>query len=294
MTKQVSLGVRQSGIILPVASILALKQVTASMKATSKYKQILSSVREVGIIEPLIVFPQGKQSETYLLLDGHIRLEILRQLGITHVRCLISTDDETYTYNKRVSHMPPIQEHFMILKAIKGGASEERIAMVLNIDVGRIRQKRDLLDGICREAAEILKNRHMSPNAFSLLKKMNPMRQIEVAELLVASNNFSMPYIKALLVATHPEMLVDPEKHRVVEGLTPEQVAKMEQEMEGLQRDLKLVEESHGNEFLNLVLARAYLAKLFANVRVVRYISEHYPDVFSELQTISQKTALEN
>lgn len=53
----------------------------------------------------------------------------------------------------------------MILKAIKSGVSEERIAKVLNVDVASIRQKRDLLEGICKEAAEILKTRQMSPLA---------------------------------------------------------------------------------------------------------------------------------
>ncbi len=64
------------------------------------------------------------------------------------------------------------------------------------------------------------------------------MRQIEVAELLAATTNFSVPYVKALLAATRPDMLVDPDKHKGVDGLTPEQIAKMEKEMEDLQREL--------------------------------------------------------
>src|SRR5215469_10007666 len=55
----------------------------------------------------------------------------------------------------------------------------------------------------------------------------------------------------------------NPDKHKVVEGLTPEQLAKMEKEMEALQRDLKIVEDSHGNQVLNLALVRHYLSKLF-------------------------------
>jgi len=256
----------------------------------------LASVREIGIIEPLIVFPQKDTSETstYLLLDGHIRLEVLKQIGETHARCLVSADDEAFTYNKRVNRMATIQEHVMILKAIRSGVSEERIAKVLNVDVASIRQKRDLLNGICKEAAEVLKNKHMAPAAFSLLKKMKPMRQIEVAELLVASGNFSKPYVKALLAATHLDMLLDPDKHKVVQGLTPEQVTKMEQEMDALQRDLKVVEESHGDSVLNLVLACGYLEKVFNNARVTRYLTQHHADIFGELQTIAAGSSLEN
>jgi hypothetical protein len=37
----------------------------------------------------------------------------------------------------------------MILKAIERGVLEERIAKALNVDVGSIKRKRRLLDGIC-------------------------------------------------------------------------------------------------------------------------------------------------
>src|SRR6266568_2979041 len=206
MPKQVPIAFDPQGMIVPITSILPLKHVKTSIRSSQKYQQVLASVREVGIIEPLIVFPQNGKSDSFLLLDGHIRLEVLRQLGETHARCLIATDDETYTYNRRVNRMAPIQEHNMILKATKHGVSEERIAKVLRVDVATIRQKRDLLNGICKEAVEILKNRHVSLGVFSLLRKLKPMRQIEVGELLVATGNFSVPYAKALLAATPPDM----------------------------------------------------------------------------------------
>lgn len=294
MAKQVCLAFDPQGILVPTQNILPLKQLKSSLRNTLKYQQVLASVREVGVIEPLIVFPHKSESTRYLLLDGHIRWEVLKEIGESHARCLISTDDETFTYNKRVNRMATIQEHTMILKATRNGVSEERIAKVLKVDVASIRQKRDLLNGICKEAAEMLKNKHISIGVFSFLRKMKPMRQIEVAELLMTTGNYSVPYVKALLAATHPEMLIDPDKQKVVEGLTPEQVAKMEKEMEALQRDLKQVEESHGNQVLNLVLACGYLTKLFANVRVARYLDQHHGEIFRELQAIAEGSALEN
>lgn len=293
MAKQVRVGFDPRGVVIAVGALLPMKQLKPAMKVSQKYQQILSSVREVGIIEPLIVFPQAGKCGTYMLLDGHLRFEALKELGQSQVRCLVATDDEAYTYNKRVNRIATVQEHVMILKAIKSGVSEERIAKVLNVDVASIRQKRDLLDGICKEAAEILKTRHMSALVFSLLKKMKPMRQIEVAELLMTASNFSVPYTKALLAATRPEMLVEPEKQKTIDGLTPEQAVKMQNEMEVLQRDLKLIEESHGNEVLNLVLARGYLGKLIGNARIVRYLNQNHADIFHELQVISDSSSLD-
>ena len=293
MGKGVHVGFESEGLMIPLMDLLPLKQAKLNHKSNAKYQKVMSSVRELGVIEPLAVFPQNDTGK-YLLLDGHLRFEALKELGHTHAPCLISTDDEAYTYNRRVNKISPIQEHAMILKAIKSGISEERIATVLHVDIAAIRQKRDLLNGICKEAAEILKTKHLAPNVFPVLKKMKPMRQIEVAELLLTANNFSVPYTKALLSATQPDMLVEPEKHKTVDGLTPEQMARMTKEMETLQRDLKAVEESHGNQVLNLILARGYLTKLFSNDRVMRYLSQRHADLFHELQTVLEGSSLGN
>jgi len=294
MTKQISMGFDPNGLLVPIANILPLKQFKPSLKATRKFQQVLASVQELGIVEPLIVFPQKGKAGSYFLLDGHVRLEVLKQMGSTHARCLISTDDESYTYDKRVNRISTIQEHLMILKAIRSGISEERIAKVLNVDIAKIREKRDLLRGICKEAAEILKNRQIAPRAFSHIRKMKPLRQIEVAELLSTANNFEIPYVKALLAATSSRMLINPDKSEIMQGLTAEQVAKMEKEMEGLQVDLKTIEATYGTEVLNLVLARAYVAKLLGNARIFRYLGLHHVDTLKELQRVSEGSSLTN
>jgi ParB-like chromosome segregation protein Spo0J len=96
MTKRVSIAFEPQGMIVPVTQILPLKQIKPSMVSTQKYQQVLSSVLEVGIIEPLIIFPENGRPNSFLLLDGHVRLAVLKQIGETQARCLIATDDETY------------------------------------------------------------------------------------------------------------------------------------------------------------------------------------------------------
>ena len=47
------------------------------------------------------------------------------------------------------------------------------------------------------------------------------MRQIEMAELMVAANNFSTSYAKCLLAATPQEHLLESNKPKEVRGLAP-------------------------------------------------------------------------
>jgi ParB-like chromosome segregation protein Spo0J len=134
-----------------------LRVIGPTAKASRKYTQIAASIREVGIVEPPVVAPDRGTRGKHLRLDGHLRIEILKDNGEIEVVCLVSTDDEAFTYNKRISRIAILQEHKMIVKAIERGVSEQRIAKALDVDVPSLRAKVRLLKGICPEVAEMLR-----------------------------------------------------------------------------------------------------------------------------------------
>lgn len=272
---------------LKLTDIQPLHIVNASAKASPKYKQVLSSVREVGLVEPPVVARDKDAVGKYLLLDGHMRIEILRELDVADVECLIATSDEAFTYNKRISRLSTIQEHLMILKAIERGVSEERIAQVLNINVAQIRLKRRLLKGICPEVVELLKDKFVPMHTFAELRKMVEVRQVEAAQLMIAMNKFSINYAKSLVGATPQSQLVDTAQPKKVAGLTDAQMALMEQESAILDREFRLIEESYGTDNLDLVVATRYVGRLLENVRVVRYMAQHFPELLAEFQRIA-------
>jgi ParB-like chromosome segregation protein Spo0J len=209
-TSTVTMAFEESALRIVIADIQPLKLVSNEVRKTPKYSQIAVSIREVGIVEPPVVARDRDDPGKYLLLDGHLRIDILKNMGETDAVCLVSTDDEAFTYNKRVNRIAMIQEHRMILKAVERGVPEERIAKALNVDVQTIRRKRNLLDGICAEAAEILKDKLIAIQTFTELKKMVPLRQLEAAELMVAMNKYTISYAKSLLAATPQAHLVVP------------------------------------------------------------------------------------
>ncbi len=101
------------------------------------------------------------------------------------------------------------------------------------------------------------------------------MRQVEVAELMIAMDNYSVSYSKALLVATPQDQLVESEKPKSFKGISAEQIARMETEMAKLQGEMKLIEDSYGPDHLDLVLARGYLVSLLENEGVSRYLAQN-------------------
>lgn len=279
-------------LTLPLNSILPLKQVSDGTRKSSKYRRIASSIAEVGIIEPIVVAAQ-RDSEQYLLLDGHLRYSVLTERGDTQTQCLVSDDDEAFTYNKRVNRLSTVQEHFMLVRALEKGVSEEKLAKTLDVDVAFIKRRKTLLAGIAPEVVELFKDRQISPVTFETLRKMKPLRQIEAAELMASTANFSASYAQALLAGTKQTDLARPERAKNIRGVTPEQMARMEREMESLQQEFKAVDATYADDMLALVISVGYLGKLIANKRVERYLSQNHGEVLGQFKAIIAAASLD-
>jgi ParB-like chromosome segregation protein Spo0J len=95
----VKMAFEEAKIRIAITQIQPLKLVSAAIKSTPKYAQIAASIREVGVVEPPVVARDHSDPGKYLLLDGHLRIDVLKEIGETDVSCLVSTDDEAFTYN---------------------------------------------------------------------------------------------------------------------------------------------------------------------------------------------------
>lgn len=278
-------------VLLPIASILPVRSLRKTVKSSHKYRQIAASIREVGLVEPPVVARDAKQPGTFLLLDGHLRIEILKDLGATEVECLVSTDDEAFTYNKRISRLAAVQEHKMMLRAIERGVSEEKIAKALDINIQSVQRKVRMLDGICEEAVSLLKDKSCPMAVFEILRRMKPLRQIEAAELLINANNYSVSYASAILIGTPQTQLVEADKPKRLKGMTPEAIARMERELGRLQEAITSIQDSYGKDHLQLTVVKGYLTRLLGNARVVRYLIQHRSEFMAEFQTIAEMTS---
>lgn len=290
---KVELGFIPEPLTVALNNLLPSRKTPAGLITSRKYRQILASITEIGLIEPLSVTPANAGTEQHLLLDGHIRLIALRELGHIEAPCLIAKDDESYTYNTRINRISTIQEHYMIRRAIDRGVSPSRLAITLGIDVSSIHKKATLLEGVCEEVIELLKDRQFTTNVSRVLRQMKPIRQVECVELMISANNLTTSYADALLAATPAEMLVEGKKPKKRAGVTQEQMSRMEREMANVQGQYKLVEQTYGQDVLNLVLARGYLAKLLENKAVVRYLKQLHPEVLEQFESIVETTSLE-
>jgi len=281
-------------LVLPLGRLLPSRIISKDLQQGRKFAQIRASMLEIGLIEPLVVAPAPSQEGCYTVLDGHIRLQVARELELPSLLCLSAKDDEAYTYNKRVSRLATVQEHYMILRALERGVPEERLAKALDVNVDAIRRRRDLLNGICPEVVEMLKNANFAAEIMRLLRRMKPARQIECVELMLSLNNFSISYASALLAATPTSQLSEPEKPKRLRGLTGEQIRRMEEEMSLVESRFKSIEQSYNSNVMHLVLARGYLGKLLGNAAVASWLQRHQPELHDEFRGIVATHSLDD
>lgn len=278
-------------VTLRLDQILPIRQVKPNEPAFGKYQSIMASIREIGIVEPLMVHPQKGAKDLYVLLDGHMRLKALAELGKTEAPCLIATSEDAFTYNDKVSRVAPIQENRMIMKAIEQGVTPEQIAKALHVDVDRIRRGMNLLEGIHPDVVEMLKDKPITDSALRVFKKVKQMRQLDFAHLMVSMGNYTRGYAQAMLLATHADMLVKP-KAQKVKGLKAEDLAQMEKEMETLERDFRAHQDSYGENVLSLNVVQRYVKRLVENTAAKKFLNKRYPEILEELNDLVAMEAL--
>ena len=284
---------------IPLDELMPSKKVPDGVVTTRKFRQIVSSIREIGLIEPLSVIKPDQNAPGFLLLDGNLRVLALKELGQDTAPCLIAKDFETYTYNHRVNRLSTVQEHYMLRRAIDKGVSKERLARAFSVNLSTINSRVNLLHGICPRAVELLQDHQFTPDVTRHLRKMKAARQIEAVELMIAANTITAAHADALLKATPPEQRTDyaPPKPDEPKGDPLQQIVKLEREMSQVQVKYKQAEESYGSELLNLVVAKGYLKKVLENEAVHAYVGRHAPEILEHfelvLNTVSMEEAVE-
>jgi hypothetical protein len=272
---------------LLLEDILPVRQTTEAKKSANRYETILASLKVVGLVEPLVVYPQKDQPGKFILVNGHMRYCAMKELGMTAADCIIAKDDESFTYNARISRLPAIQEHKMISRAVKNGASLERIAAALNISPRLVQASLNLLNGIATEAVELLKDKPIPPQSIRLLKKVTDERQVEIARLMIDANNYHAGYAEGLVLGTRKEFLVATDEPKKKKGMTAESIARMEQEMVTLESGMKAITENYKENMFTLQTAQTYIKALLKNMRITKYLKAKHTEIETEFQNLA-------
>ena len=110
--------------------------------------------------------------------------------------------------------------------------------------------------------------------------------------MMNSASRFTAPYARMILAATRQELLLEPKKAKQLDA-KPEDIARMERQMEKLYQDYKLVEDTLGESMLVLVVAKGFVARLMRNEAIVAYLDSHHADLARELTSVMDAVANE-
>jgi hypothetical protein len=149
-----------------------------------------------------------------------------------------------------------------------------------------------MLNQLSPETIELLKDKPVSRPALNMLRRMNPRRQVEAAEFMVSSGNFSRSFAQALLLATKSDDRVT-WRHKPVRGLLQEQKSRMQHELDCVLKESG-ARDGYGADVLSLVVASGYVSRLIENKAIEDYLSRSHPDILKEFRAIAAATSLDD
>jgi hypothetical protein len=148
------------------------------------------------------------------------------------------------------------------------------------------------INTVRRSLVELLKDKPISTLARNVLRRMSPTRQVEAAELMVSTGNFSRIFALSLLLATKSEDRLA-WRAKPIRGISQERQAAMQKELECLLKDSRAT-ENHSADVLSLVVASRYVSRLVGNREIEGYLHRNHPDILQKFRTIVATVSLDH
>jgi len=282
---------RREDVELPLRYLVALKDSKPHLAESHRYRHMRESLEHNGLVDPLSVLPQAK--DRYLVVDGDLRLNILRDLRITKARCTAILEEECYGYSRRVTVLSPIAEHVMILEALSNGVTEERLAVELRVGVRAIRLRKRLLNGIAPKAVELLKDQRVSAFTLGYLRKMESLQQIHAAQLMISGNDCSGVFAAALSDLTSPRQhRTRKRKGKSGDRSRPGVGSLFRDDMDSLVSELNKARRTYGTSALAVIVVCRWIENLSQNPAIAEYLRRNHSKVHHQIrQVMSQVNA---
>jgi ParB family transcriptional regulator, chromosome partitioning protein len=250
--------------------------------------RIEASLKAVGLIEPLIVYPQ---EDDYEILDGYLRYIILLDMGVETVPCIVWNQREAFTGNRMVNRLSPSQEMRMLRKSLEE-LDEQTIANALGM--ARIREKlhAGLLKKLDPKIVKLLEDERLDLKTAKELAHVKPERQIEIFQLMESCNDFGVVLARALVLKTPVAKRVNSNSSKTPWARCKEQKSDLLKKLQEAEQQQDFFSSLYKQYTVNLLKLVIYIRSWLSNENVRNYLSQKHPgrlDTFEEIVNSTQK-----
>jgi hypothetical protein len=271
------------GLDVPIVKLVPRTE----RKVSNKYRErIEASLKAVGLIDPLIVFPQ---EDNYEILDGGIRYHILLDMGVETVPCLLGGQREAFTGNRMVNQLSPAQEMRMLRKSLEE-LDEKTIASALGMAGISHRLNTGLLKKLDALIVKAFEAGKLTLQCAKELAYVKPDRQVEILKLMESCGDYSVTFARGLVLKT-------PVSKRAKSNGAKTPWTRADEKKNDLLKRLREVEEQHDfysglyrQYTTNLLKLVIYVRTLVTNQTVRQYLLDHYPEQLEMFEQIIDST----
>jgi hypothetical protein len=269
---------------IPLARLRPLRERKITRR---EYGRIVASIKAVGLIEPLIVYPDG---DDYVILDGAQRYRALLELGVEEAPCVLGKQREAFTGNRMVNRVSPIQEHRMIERSL-GELDEGTIAAALGITQIGHRLRKSLLKQLHPEVASAFDQRRINLASAREFTHVKSPRQKEILEAMEGYEDFSTAFVRALVLKTPPQERDSRRKRKHNPwNKTAQRKCDLLKKLTDAEQKHDFYSQLYKQYTIDLLRLAIYARSLLSNSRVRDYLVRRHPELVSRFETIVNDT----
>ncbi len=257
-------------------------------KVAKKYRErIEASLRAVGLIEPLIVFPVN---DGYEILDGALRYRILLDLGVESVPCLVHKTRDGFTGNRMVNQLSASQEMLMLRKSLEE-LDEKTIANALGMQGIAHRLNKGLLDKLHPEVVKAFNANRINLQTSRELVNVKLERQHEILQLMESCNDHSTTFARGLVLKTSVAKRVKANSAKSPWTQADEKKSNLLKKLQEAEQQQDFYTGLYRQYTTNLLKLVIYVRSLLNHSEVKAYLQEHHADlarIFEEILTSTE------
>jgi len=269
--------------------LIKLKKVKRRKIDQTTFARIRTSIKEVGLLEPLLVCQST--NGYYDILDGELRYDVLMEMGLETVPCIIREDKDIYTANYQVNHLTPIEETKMIKKAMEV-VDGQLIADVFGLKKIGYRLNETLLKRLHPTVIKAFNTGKITKACAKELAEVVQERQLEIFAMMQNTKNFGPAFVKK-------QILLTPLKKQQSKRKKTPWVENNERK-KSLGANLKEMQVEHDHlaklyrEYTSaLMLTVIHSREIVTNKSIEKHLKTHMPAVYAEIKAIIESELIE-
>lgn len=280
------IDVKTCGLDIPIEELVPLNIRDASYKNSRGYRKILATIKAVGLIQPLAVYPDNGR---YILLNGYLRYKACEELGIATIPCRIFQEKDAYTFNRMVNPLSGFQEMRMLRKSLDR-LDEKTVADALGLKSIRYRLAPTLLKQLHPQVAKAYENEIIGRIGVKEITSVLPDRQVEILKEMKTAHNFSLSFLRALILGT-PNQQKNPNRAvRKAWSRDPSKRESLVERMDEAARQHDFYSSLYRRYSTDLLKMCLYVRQLITNADLSAYLEGKHPEIFNNLKGIVLET----